>query len=186
LRHGAEEVDPRRAIRFVDLASGRNDLLGRVASLDAMAHVVARRLEGARAGSRFPLLRLIGRREALTAQECEALVREVTRLRAALAPLTFFAAAGPAAPAAGASRRELDDEIAARFRPLLRTAPAHAPSPPTGDATGTLADAFAWPLSVLEHIARLGATTRRGARFEVADEPVEPPVDAAARGGSPR
>lgn len=139
----------RLAVRFVDAQSGRNDLLGRVAALEAMAGVVARRLEGARPGSRFPLLRLVGREQPLTPTECDALAREVARLRQMLAPL----------PA-----KVLDEDI-----------PAAEPSPEwfrrvNGEgAPKNLADAFAWPLFVLEHIARLGAASRRGARFEVGD-----------------
>jgi hypothetical protein len=61
------DASGRLSVRFVDAHSGRNDLLGRVAALEAMAAVVARRLEGARPGSRFPLLRLVGRPTPLTA-----------------------------------------------------------------------------------------------------------------------
>jgi hypothetical protein len=144
--------DARRlAVRFVDEQSGRNDLLGRVASLEALADVVSRRFDGARTGSRFPLLRLIGRPEPLTASECEVLAHEVTRLRHVLAVpagvLDEDAAAGPA----------LDEWMQ-----------SHNGS----ERPRTLADAFAWPLFVLEHIARLGAASRRGARFEVGDADV--------------
>jgi hypothetical protein len=139
----------RLAVRFVDEQSGRNDLLGRVASLEALAGVVSRRLEGARTGSRFPLLQLIGRIEPLTASECEVLAREVTRLRHVLAPV----------PA-----RVLDEEADAG-RGLDEW--IHAAN--GAERPRTLADAFAWPLFVLEHIARLGAASRRGARFEVGD-----------------
>jgi hypothetical protein len=136
-------LDPRRlAVRFVDEQSGRNDLLGRVAALEAMAAVVARRLEGSRAGSRFPLLRSIGRREPLSASECEALAREVARLRQHLAPV-------PATTLSEEAPGAIGDDVPA--------------------AAATLADAFAVPLSVLEHIARLGAASRRGARFEIGD-----------------
>src|SRR5262245_58241403 len=53
----ARELGNRRErfVRFVDEQSGRNDLLGRVAALEALPDVVTRKLEGARAGSRFPL-----------------------------------------------------------------------------------------------------------------------------------
>lgn len=142
--------DPRRlAVRFVDAQSGRNDLLGRVAALEAMAGVVARRLEGERPGSRFPLLRLVGREQPLTPAECDALAREVARLRQMLAPVPAQVLAEDAATTEPAPEwfRRVDGEGAPR----------------------SLADAFAWPLFVLEHIARLGATSRRGARFEVGD-----------------
>ncbi|MFO0934004.1 MAG: hypothetical protein U1E39_15050 [Planctomycetota bacterium] len=160
------DASGRLSVRFVDEHSGRNDLLGRVAALEAMAAVVARRLEGARPGSRFPLLRLVGRPTPLTAVECDSLAREVTRLRHLLSALPATADPAPdatdAAPDAAA-----DDPAPIDADPLADAMPraqgARDPSP------RTLADAFAWPLFVLEHIARLGAASRRGARFEVGD-----------------
>jgi len=149
----SREVADRRErfVRFVDEQSGRNDLLGRVAALEALADVVTRKLESARAGSRFPLLRLVGRAEPLTALECEALAREVTRLRQVLAPL---------------SAESVDATLPSDDMPAPPTA---EPAPERTNGTRTLADAFAWPLFVLEHIARLGAASRRGARFEVGE-----------------
>lgn len=147
------------AIRFVDEHSGRNDLLGAVASFEAMANVVSKRLEGSKAGSRFPLLRLVGRREPLSAIECEALAREVTRLRSVLAPLPASAIAD------GRDEGSRDDSALGAptaVREIFRRL--------NGDgAPRTLAEAFGWPLFVLEHIARLGAASRRGARFEIGD-----------------
>jgi hypothetical protein len=140
-------------VRFVDEQSGRNDLLGRVAALEAMASVVARRLEGSRAGSRFPLLRSIGRREPLSASECEALAREVARLRQHLSPMTLALDEDAVDGLGGDSSRARQDR--------------------------TLAEVFAGPLSVLEHIARLGAASRRGARFEIGD------AEAFARARTP-
>ena len=198
------DASGRLSVRFVDAHSGRNDLLGRVAALEAMAAVVTRRLEGARPGSRFPLQRLVGRPTPLTAVECESLAREVTRLRHLLAAL-------PAAPGGGGGGvPTLSDAPgvaeAAGLSEVKGLSDVTGVSEPTGlsEATGrsqatglsgavgaadggpapessrtldrtpsigarTLADAFAWPLFVLEHIARLGAASRRGARFEVGD-----------------
>jgi len=172
------DASGRLSVRFVDAHSGRNDLLGRVAALEAMAAVVARRLEGERPGSRFPLLRLVGRPTPLTAVECESLAREVTRLRHLLAALPASTSGGEVAPpsdatgVAGATRRSeengRDDAVGAvDGGPAPEGSPTLDAMPSAG--ARTLADAFAWPLFVLEHIARLGAASRRGARFEVGD-----------------
>jgi hypothetical protein len=128
-------------------------------SVAALLDVVARHLEHGRPGSRFPLLQLLRRLAPLSPAECEALVREATRLKALLAPLPVALLADPSAPALGA--------------------PRDAPPPaPTGElfprlngngAPKTLADAFAWPLFVVDHLARLGAASGRGARFETGD-----------------
>jgi len=157
----------RLSVRFVDAHSGRNDLLGRVATLEALAQVVARRLEGERPGSRFPLLQLVGRAAPLTADECDSLVREVARLRHRLAALPVDAAehgtdaaSTPGGAAAGAGEGAIDGG---------RPPPTFVKARPDASATGTLADAYAGPLFVLEHIARLGAASRRGARFEIGD-----------------
>lgn len=166
------DASGRLSVRFVDAHSGRNDLLGRVAALEAMAAVVARRLEGERPGSRFPLLRLVGRPTPLTAVECDSLAREVTRLRHLLAALP--AAADPAPDTTDAAQDAAADEPAPLDADRLADAAPRADAMPRAQGARdlsprTLADAFAWPLFVLEHIARLGAASRRGARFEVGD-----------------
>lgn len=154
------------AVRFVDAHSGCNDLLGRVAALEALAAVVARRLEDARPGSRFPLLRLVGRREPLTATECDSLARETARLRQRLAAVPVGDLG--AGPGAVADPSAADDDVGPEAAPARRrrdpTAPDDDPRP-----ARTLADVYDDTLYVLEHIARLGAASRRGARFEVGD-----------------
>jgi hypothetical protein len=149
---------PQNVVRFVDEQSRRGHVLGRPHDLHSMGDAVTRLLEGGRAGSRFPLLRLVGRAQPLSHAECEALAREVVRLRHHLAP---FSVDELRPPPRGASDPALDG--AAPLGP--------APDPfPRGDGVPpprTLADAFAHPLAVLEHVARLGATSRCGARFEV-------------------
>lgn len=167
----------RLSVRFVDAHSGRNDLLGRVATLEAMVAVVARRLEGERPGSRFPLLRLVGRTTPLTAVECESLAREVSRLRQLLVALPAPTSTSVASPDALSLDPNASGPAAVgpSAPPVDREAPpadGATPEPsmaPRGAAPRTLADAFAWPLFVLEHIARLGAASRHGARFEVGD-----------------
>ena len=76
-------------VRFVDVDSRRSDVLGRVGDVHSMSDAVTRLLEGGRAGCRFPLLRLVGRAQPLSHEECEALAREVVRLRQLLTPFSI-------------------------------------------------------------------------------------------------
>jgi hypothetical protein len=152
------DAAPQHVVRFVDEDSRRSDVLGRVEDVHSMSDAVTRLLEGGRAGCRFPLLRLVGRVQPLSHEECEALVREVVRLRLLLAPFSVDELRPP--PRAVASDPALDG--AAPLGPPPDPFPRRDGPPPR-----TLADAFARPLGVLEHVARLGATSRCGARFEV-------------------
>jgi hypothetical protein len=147
-----------RWLRIVDEQTGVVDVVGRVESVERMAETVARCLEAGRAGTRFPLLRLVPRRPALTGEECDALSREVPRLRAVLA-CVGVENLRPAGPGAGS------DPALSAAAPL-EPAPEPFPRWNGSGAPRTLADAFAWPLHVLEHGARLGAASRRGARLE--------------------
>ena len=75
---------PPGPVRFVDVHSGRGAVL---ASFDVVHELVSRivpRVEATTAGRRFPLLRLIDARHALSGTECEALVWEIARLRTIL------------------------------------------------------------------------------------------------------
>jgi hypothetical protein len=157
-------------VRFVDEHSGRSDVLGPVDDVVSLSDAVTRLLEGGRAGTRFPLLRLVGRARPLSQGECEALAREVVRLRQRLAPFSVDELRPP--PRAGASDPALDGAAPLGASPEPFPRPEGAPPP------RTLAEAFAWPLRVLEHVARLGAASHRGARFEVV-------ADAAVGDGAP-
>ena len=150
-------------VRIVEAHSGVSDVLGSASGVERLAQTVVARLEGGRAGTRFPLLRVLLRRGPVSAEECDALVREVVRLRAALAALPPDDAPDP--------RRAGDPALEAAAP--LSPAPPLSPTPSPGasarrDATPrTLADAWARPLSVAEHVARLGGASRRGVRVEV-------------------
>jgi hypothetical protein len=158
LQRAEDDAGAASVVRFVDAASRHGDVLGPPADVHHLSHVVTRLLENGRAGSRFPLLRLVGRAQALSSGECDALVREVVRLRHLLAP--FSADELRPAPRAAVSDPGLDG--AAPLGPAPDPFPRGGGAPPR-----TLADAFARPLAVLEHVARLGAASRCGARFEV-------------------
>ena len=153
-------ADPRSAVRFLDLHSGRNDILGSMTSVGAMLATVALRLEGGRPGSRFPLLQLVRRAAPLSPAECDALVREVTRLKSMLAPmpLDLLEHVAPTTPAGGESATNVSAPIPELF-PRLNG----------NGAPKNLSDEFAWPMFVLDHVARLGAASGRGARFESGD-----------------
>jgi len=161
-------------LRVVDEHSGIHDVVGPVDEVARMTATVTRCLEGGRVGTRFPLLRLVSRKPALSGEECDALGREIARLRALLGVISVETAAASNAevpPAAPTS-----DPALAAAAPLssdggAATSPAPFEPFPRWNGSGaprTLADLFAWPLHVLEHVAKLGAASRRGARFEVA------------------
>jgi hypothetical protein len=142
-------------VRIVETHSGVSDVLGSARGLERLAQAVTLNLEGGRAGTRFPLLRVLLRKGPVSAQECDALAREVVRLRAALKSVSFD-------PPTPASRPSGDPALDAAA-PLSPTGPARplkAPHP-------TLADLYARALSVAEHVARLGGASRRGVRVEV-------------------
>jgi hypothetical protein len=147
----AEEV-----LRLVETHSGVSDVLGSTRGIERLTDVVAQRLEGGRAGTRFPLLRVLLRRGAVSAQECDALAREVVRLRVALASVALDAP----------DARRTSDPALDAAAPLSTPAasPAGAPKAP---APRTLAETYARALSVVEHVARLGGASRRGVRVEV-------------------
>jgi hypothetical protein len=153
----------RLGVRFVDVHSGRSAVLGGVDAVGALLRCVERCLEGGRAGTRFPLLRLVGRATPLSVPECEALVREVARLRGHLSVLAASNLLEETGPASG------DD----------RQTPADGPPRGTFSPPGakSLADVFALPLAALEHHGRLGAISGRGARFETCEleEPAAAP-----------
>ncbi len=153
---------PRLAVRFVDAHSGRNGVLGDAETVSALLHSVECCLEGGRPGCRFPLLRLLGRSAPLSGAECEALVREVVRLRGLLAALSADnLRADAAAPSGDEPETPADGPPHGAFAaPVLGEGNGHSAS------AKNLAQVFAWPLSVLEHVGRLGAMGGRGARFE--------------------
>jgi hypothetical protein len=157
-------------IRFTDEHSGRSDALGTADAVRAMTDAVTRLLEGGHAGRRFPLLRLVGRARPLSRDECDALAREVERLRRHLAAFPV----DELRPASTTSDPALDGAAP------LGPAPEPFPRPDGAPAPRTLAEAFARPLAALEVVARLGAASHRGARFE-ALAPGALPVAAAAR-----
>jgi hypothetical protein len=107
-----------------------------------MLDAVARRLESGRPGSRFPLLQLLRREGPVSAPECGALAFEVSRLEALLSAL----------PCEGDEPADAREGAEASAAPAPRTA-AHA---------------FARPLRVLAHFARLGAASGDGLRVEAA------------------
>jgi hypothetical protein len=149
-------------VRFHDAGTGRSEVVGRSDAIASFLDVVARRLEGGRPGARFPLLQLLRRSGPVTSPQCGALVFEVARLRVLLGGVPCEApdAPDPAAfPAAGAAANERK----------------------------TLAEAYAWPLGVLDHFSRLAAASGDGARFDDVDEreatpaPLRPAAAARAR-----
>jgi hypothetical protein len=161
---GSEGASAHEVVRLVEAHSGVSDVLGSTHVVMRLAESVARHLEGGRAGSRFPLLRVLLRRGPVSAAECDALAREVVRLRAALASVAVSAWFDAPRPSGD---------------PALEAAAPLSPAPPPSDAfprrqgegpPKTLADAFAWPLFVAEHVARLGGASRRGVRVEVGPE----------------
>jgi hypothetical protein len=160
-------------LRGIDDHSGRSDVIGDVRAVALLHDVVARVLENGREGSRFPLLRLVGRKVALTHEECDALVREIARLRGLLAAHAVEALRAPTP--------DLPSDPALAAALPLDAVPEPFPRLNGNGAPRTLADAFARPLFVLEHVCRLGAAGRRGARFETG------PGDAlvAVRSGPP-
>ena len=161
---GSEPASAREVVRLVEVHSGVSDVLGSARGVERLAESVTRHLEGGRAGSRFPLLRVLLRRGPVSAAECDALAREVVRLRAALASVAVTALFDVPPPG---SAPALD--AAAPLSPVPWPSDPfprrHGEGPPK-----TLADAFAWPLFVAEHVARLGGASRRGVRVEVGPE----------------
>jgi len=122
-----------------------------VHAMRALVACVLTRVEGDLPGRRFPLLRVVGDRGALSGIECEALVWELARVRTILSTLPADDALGrpPADGASGASEAGL---VARRL----------------GAGRRTLADAHEATILALDRAARLGAANRRGACFEVA------------------
>jgi hypothetical protein len=176
----ARAEDPSRAwLRIVDRHSGVHDVVGPVDAIARMTATVSRCLEGGREGSRFPLLRLVSRRPALSAEECDALGREIARLRGLLSVVSISS---------------LEDRPSPTSDPALAAAaPLDAPREPEpfprwngSAAPRTLADAFAWPLHVLENVARLGAASRRGASLEVGMGPARDGARVATDLAAPR
>ena len=175
VRAAAEDAAARAWLRIVDEHSGIHDVVGPVDEVARMTATVSRCLEGGRTGARFPLLRLVSRRPALSGEECDALGREIVRLRALLGVIAAETAVEPPAGAPPAADVRTSDPALAAAAPLDAAARPPAPTTPAepfprwngSGVPRTLADLFAWPLHVLEHVARLGATSRRGARLEV-------------------
>lgn len=137
---------PSLAVRFVDVHSGRGARFETFEDVTALVDCVVRRVEGTVTGRRFPLLRVVAGRRPLSGTECEALVWELARVRTILATI--------AAPAAG-ERADVP--------------PSSVVPPPIVAGRRSLADLHAATLLALDHTARLGAASRRGARFEAAD-----------------
>ena len=149
------------AIRIVETHSGVNEVLGSAESVERMLEIVVRCLEAGRPGTRFPLVRLLARRGPISSAECDALSREMVRLGAAFEPHDVDALREPppradADPALSAAAPL--DPVPEPFRRLNGNG-----------APRTLADAFAWPLFVVERVARLGSASRRGASIEAGD-----------------
>ncbi len=124
-------------VRFIDVHSGRGASFDSFDSVRELVGVVVARMEAAGHGRRFPLLHVVEARRPLTGTECEALVWEIARLKT-----------------------------------ILSTFPAPLPTSDTPDAVApplsrrTLCDVHGATLSALDLAARLGAASRRGARFE--------------------
>ncbi len=138
---------PSTAVLFLDVHSGRGARFDSFDDVRALVACVAGRVEREMAGRRFPLLHVVERRRPLSGTECEALVWELARLRTILSTLPAVAR---------------DDDGAG------------APTAGLGSATGvaghrTLADVHQSTILALDHAARLGAASRRGARFEADD-----------------
>ena len=163
-----------RWVRIVEVHSGVGDVLGSEASLGTLLDAISSRLEAGRVGARYPLVRLLSRRGPVTAGECDALSREVVRVRAGLERESADWLRGP--PAGG----EADPVLGAAL-PLDRMPEPFRRLNGNGGTGGngvpkTLAEAFAWPLSVVESVTRLGSASRRGVRLEIV--PTEPAIEA--------
>jgi hypothetical protein len=161
-------------VRFLDAGTGRIEVLGRAASVSAMLDAVARRLEGGRPGSRFPLLQLLRREGAVSAPECGALAFEVARLQSMLGAL----------PCAGDEPPEARDAPSTLGRGGLGSDGIGSDGIPRGASSSpprTVAEAFSRPLRVLAHFARLGAASGDGLRLEATEpSPAPPPLPEGA------